>query len=222
MAARDTTCEATDLLEGALRKVAMIAYYARELARVLDEHEPHKIALQAHFEGVLFAGISAKEKLVLALRSLVGGDVVADTSRLVRDLLGRQETEELGQRLARWLQSREEEKTLAEEARALRNAATHHFYDKRGGRHKPLLDACIERVTASLRTQLPGYGRDIAIDASDLSAYANGQRYLSKHGPDPLRQSLNSRRLPQVTGCSVRTGEDPRSRRGAATPGAPD
>ena len=118
---------------GALRKVAMIAYHARELARVLGEREPHEIALQAHFEGVLFAGISAEEKLVLALRSLVGGDVVADTSRLVRDLLDRQETKELGQRLARWLQSREEEKTLAEEARALRNAATHHFYDKRGG-----------------------------------------------------------------------------------------
>ena len=50
-------------------------------------------------------------------------------------------------------------------------------------KHKPLLDACLERVTASLREQLPDYGEDIAIDASDLSAYANGQRYLSKHGP---------------------------------------
>ena len=56
-------------------------------------------------------------------------------------------------------------------------------------KHRPLLDACIERVTASLRTQLPGYGRDIAIDASDLPAYANGQRYLSKHGPERERFS---------------------------------
>ena len=50
-------------------------------------------------------------------------------------------------------------------------------------KHRPLLDACLDRVTASLRNQLPEYGQDIAIDASDLSAYANGQRYLSKHGP---------------------------------------
>ena len=50
-------------------------------------------------------------------------------------------------------------------------------------KHRPLLDVCLERVTASLREELPGYGEDIAIDASDLSAYANGQRYLSKAGP---------------------------------------
>ena len=50
--------------------------------------------------------------------------------------------------------------------------------------HRPLLGACLERVVASLREELPGYGEDIAIDASDLSAYANGQRFLSKHGPE--------------------------------------
>ena len=56
-------------------------------------------------------------------------------------------------------------------------------------KHKPLLDACLERVTASLRNQIPEYGEDIAIDASDLPAYANGQRYLSKHGPERERFS---------------------------------
>ncbi len=56
-------------------------------------------------------------------------------------------------------------------------------------RYQPLLDACITRVTASLRNRLPDYGRDIAIDASDLPAYANGQRYLSKHGPERERYS---------------------------------
>ena len=55
--------------------------------------------------------------------------------------------------------------------------------------HKPLLDACLDRVAASLREQLPGYGQDIAVDASDLPAYANGQRYLSKHGPERERFS---------------------------------
>jgi len=50
--------------------------------------------------------------------------------------------------------------------------------------HKPLLDACLDRIAASLRAELPGYGRDVAIDASDLPAFANGQRYLSKNGPE--------------------------------------
>ncbi len=55
--------------------------------------------------------------------------------------------------------------------------------------HKPLLDACLDRVTASLRTELPQYGQDIAIDASDMPAFANGQRYLSKNGPERERFS---------------------------------
>ena len=48
--------------------------------------------------------------------------------------------------------------------------------------HQALLDQCIGRVTDGLRAKLPGYGDDIAIDASDLPAYANGQRYVSKGG----------------------------------------
>ncbi len=51
-------------------------------------------------------------------------------------------------------------------------------------KHKPLLDACLDRVAASLRAEIPDYGRDVAIDASDLPAYANGQRYVKKGGPE--------------------------------------
>lgn len=51
-------------------------------------------------------------------------------------------------------------------------------------RNGPLLDACFDRVTASLRAELPEYGLDVAMDASDLPAYANGQRTLYKDGPD--------------------------------------
>jgi len=49
---------------------------------------------------------------------------------------------------------------------------------------KPLLDACLDRVTAALDDQLPELGTHIAIDASDLPAYGNGQRYLYKGGPE--------------------------------------
>ncbi len=50
--------------------------------------------------------------------------------------------------------------------------------------HKPLLDACLDRVTAALHEQIPELGATVAIDASDLPAYANGQRYLYKGGPE--------------------------------------
>jgi hypothetical protein len=48
--------------------------------------------------------------------------------------------------------------------------------------HSELLDGCIARVLAGLRAANPGMGENIAIDASDLPAYANGQRFVSKGG----------------------------------------
>ncbi len=50
--------------------------------------------------------------------------------------------------------------------------------------YKSLLDACLDSVTAALHAEHPEMGRDVAIDGSDLPAYANGQRYLSKNGPE--------------------------------------
>jgi len=55
--------------------------------------------------------------------------------------------------------------------------------------YKPLLDACLTRVTEGLRAELPEYGRDMAIDASDMPAYANGQRFVSKGGRERERFS---------------------------------
>src|SRR5205807_1003396 len=77
-------------------------------------------------------GIAAEERLTQALCMLTDNDCGADTNRLVVALRRREVTAELGRRLGRWLVGREGGKTLAEEARALRNAATHRFYDKRG------------------------------------------------------------------------------------------
>jgi hypothetical protein len=48
--------------------------------------------------------------------------------------------------------------------------------------YKPLLDSCITAVLDRLREANPGMGENIAIDGSDLPAYANGQRYVSKNG----------------------------------------
>jgi hypothetical protein len=52
---------------------------------------------------------------------------------------------------------------------------------------KPPLDACLDRVTAALHEQIPDLGTTVAIDASDMPAYANGQRYLYKGGPERKR-----------------------------------
>jgi hypothetical protein len=51
------------------------------------------------------------------------------------------------------------------------------------------LDTALSRVLAALRSESLQYGRDVAIDASDLPAYANGQRYVSKNGPERERFS---------------------------------
>jgi hypothetical protein len=55
--------------------------------------------------------------------------------------------------------------------------------------YSDMLARCIDGVTASLHAQLPEYGRNIAIDASDMPAYANGQRFVSKNGPERERFS---------------------------------
>src|SRR5207253_1797891 len=55
--------------------------------------------------------------------------------------------------------------------------------------HSDKLADCLARVTESLRVERPEYGRDVAIDASDLPAWANGQRYVSKNGPERKRYS---------------------------------
>ncbi len=49
-------------------------------------------------------------------------------------------------------------------------------------RHAPILEKCIADVIRALKRSNPLLGWDVAIDASDMPAYANGQRYLSKGG----------------------------------------
>jgi transposase, IS5 family len=45
-----------------------------------------------------------------------------------------------------------------------------------------MLTACIDRVLATLHAAHPEMGRTVAIDGSDLPAYANGQKYVSRGG----------------------------------------
>ncbi len=50
--------------------------------------------------------------------------------------------------------------------------------------HKGLLDSAIAAVIGSLHAEMPSLGTNIAIDGSDLPAYANGQRFLFNRGPE--------------------------------------
>jgi hypothetical protein len=56
-------------------------------------------------------------------------------------------------------------------------------------KNRPALAACLDACAASLRGQHADFGRDVAIDASDLPAFANGQRYVSKGGKERERFS---------------------------------
>lgn len=56
-------------------------------------------------------------------------------------------------------------------------------------KHGAMVERCIDSVIEGLRSKLPSYGRDLSIDASDMPAYANGQRYVSKNGPERERFS---------------------------------
>lgn len=66
--------------------------------------------------------------------------------------------------------------------------ACYRFTTKLREHSGPLAD-CLDRVSASLQDALPEYGREVAIDASDLPAYANGQRYVYNNGPERGRFS---------------------------------
>lgn len=55
--------------------------------------------------------------------------------------------------------------------------------------HGAMVERCIDGVVEGLKARLPSYGTDLAIDASDMPAYANGQRYLSKGGKERERYS---------------------------------
>ncbi len=50
--------------------------------------------------------------------------------------------------------------------------------------HSGALADCLDRVAASLQAAFPGLGEDVAIDASDMPAFANGMRHVYQGGPE--------------------------------------
>jgi hypothetical protein len=66
--------------------------------------------------------------------------------------------------------------------------ACYRFSTKLRKNH-PVLADCIDACVMSLGEQYGDFGRDVAIDASDLPAYGNGQRYVYQGGPERERFS---------------------------------
>ena len=73
-------------------------------------------------------------------------------------------------------------------------------------RHGDMLERCISSVVEGLRSKMPDYGTNLAIDASDMPAYANGQRFLSKGGPERERYSDPDAAWGHRSAVSVRKG----------------
>jgi hypothetical protein len=55
--------------------------------------------------------------------------------------------------------------------------------------NRPALEACLDSIAVALQAEYPAIGRDVAIDASDMPAFANGQRYVSQGGKERERFS---------------------------------
>jgi transposase, IS5 family len=72
--------------------------------------------------------------------------------------------------------------------------------------HKHLLDACIASVVEALKRADPLLGWDVAIDASDMPAYANGQRFLSKGGRERERYADSDASWEHRSAVSTRKG----------------
>ena len=72
--------------------------------------------------------------------------------------------------------------------------------------HEAALGACVKAVLNGLREQMPDLGSTVALDGSDLPAYANGQRFLRKGGPLRRKYSDPDASWGHRSAISVRKG----------------
>lgn len=83
--------------------------------------------------------------------------------------------------------------------------AAYRFTVKLRERDAALAD-CLNRVLAGLREAMPEIGRTVAIDGSDMPAYANGQRYVSRGGRERERYSDPDASWGHRSSISTRSG----------------
>jgi hypothetical protein len=116
----------------ASRQIAISGYRQTKLVEVLEAWPVDEIAMQGEFEHLFVAGQAALEKVAAAIDVLLGGSgLEPDFARAIRRIKDNDQTQELGRELERWRYGRHDGKTIVDEGRDIRNAAAHHFYDKR-------------------------------------------------------------------------------------------
>lgn len=72
--------------------------------------------------------------------------------------------------------------------------------------NQPALADCLDAIAAALQDEFPGIGENVAIDASDMPAYANGQRYVRQGGPERERFSDPDASWGHRSAVSTRSG----------------
>jgi hypothetical protein len=128
------TEEAAEYLEAARCKVAIAGFHHEKLEQTLRAYPPDKTALQAHFEGLFYAGVAAFEKLIPGLAVLIGFAESARPAEVIAQLKTVAESQAIGRELELWTYARSHHATVIwDEANDIRNAATHRFYDKQQG-----------------------------------------------------------------------------------------
>ncbi|MEJ7566991.1 MAG: transposase [Gaiellaceae bacterium] len=72
--------------------------------------------------------------------------------------------------------------------------------------NQPALADCLDAIAAALQDEFPGIGENVAIDASDMPAYANGQRFVRQGGPERERFSDPDASWGHRSAVSTRSG----------------
>jgi IS5 family transposase len=86
------------------------------------------------------------------------------------------------------------------------SADSAYRFTKKLREHGVMLSGCIADVLDALRDAHPEMGNTVAIDGSDLPAYANGQRYVKKGGPERKKFSDPDASWGHRSSISTRSG----------------
>lgn len=136
---------------------------ASEVATILDS--PEVAALVAELESIRFVGRKGYGSRALLGACIVKALYALPTWTRVADLIAEHPglADALGGTPSHW--------------------ACYRFATKLR-KERDRIAVCIDALAAALREAHPDMGREVAIDASDMPAFANGQRFLYNHGPE--------------------------------------
>lgn len=119
-----------EYLVAASNKLDVTRYHIDRLRRITPDDESARIPIQAHIEGILYAGAAAADQIAEALNLLLHLEISNVTPERLFESVGGAQCDVTGLRrcvehFEAWARRR-----LVRNARELRRRATHHYYDK--------------------------------------------------------------------------------------------